>query len=327
MVQSLEMRSTRVDISYKTVLFIAAFIGALWIIFLIREVIILLFIAIIFMSALSPIVTYLERFKVPRALSIASTYIVVVGTLVGLISLMVTPLVDQTVTLAQSLPQTISHIFPQINQTVIQEQAASLSKNAFSIGLVVINNFIALISVAVLAFYLLMDRGKLDKVVTQFFPQYETRITSISKRIEDKLGSWVRGQVALSVIIGSLSYLALLILNIPNALPLAIFAGMMEVVPVIGPIVSAVPAVLIAYSISPVLALFVVLAYFIIQQLENHLVVPQVMKKAVGLNPLIVILAVAIGGKLLGILGALLAVPITVVVQIIIEEVFRSESK
>lgn len=321
------MRSTRVDISYKTVLFIAAFIGALWIIFLIREVIILLFIAIIFMSALSPIVTYLERFKVPRALSIASTYIVVVGTLVGLISLMVTPLVDQTVTLAQSLPQTISHIFPQINQTVIQEQAASLSKNAFSIGLVVINNFIALISVAVLAFYLLMDRGKLDKVVTQFFPQYETRITSISKRIEDKLGSWVRGQVALSVIIGSLSYLALLILNIPNALPLAIFAGMMEVVPVIGPIVSAVPAVLIAYSISPVLALFVVLAYFIIQQLENHLVVPQVMKKAVGLNPLIVILAVAIGGKLLGILGALLAVPITVVVQIIIEEVFRSESK
>lgn len=321
------MRSTRVDISYKTVLFIAVFIASLWVLYLIREVIILLFIAIIFMSALSPVVTYLERFRVPRALSIALTYIVVVTALVGLISLMVTPLVEQTVTLAQSLPKTLSNIFPQLNQSVIQDQVANFSKNAFSIGLVIINNFIALISIAVLAFYLLMDREKLDKVVTQFLPQYEKRITTISKKIEDKLGSWVRGQVALSVIIGVIVYVALLILNIPYALPLAIFAGLMEVVPVIGPIVSAVPAVLIAYSISPILALFVVLAYFIIQQLENHLVVPQVMKKAVGLNPLVVIIAVAIGGKLLGILGALLAVPITVVIQIITEDVLREENK
>lgn len=279
------------------------------------------------MSALSPVVTYLERFRVPRALSIASTYIVVVASLVGLISIMVTPLVEQTVTLAQSLPKTLSTVFPQINQSVIQEQAAAFSRNAFSIGLVIINNFIALISIAVLAFYLLMDRQKLDKVITQFLPQYEKRITVISRKIEEKLGAWVRGQVALSVIIGTLSYIVLLALNIPNALPLAIFAGLMEVVPVIGPIVSAVPAVLIAYSISPVLALFVVVAFFIIQQLENHLVVPMVMKKAVGLNPLIVILAVAIGGKLLGILGALLAVPITVVIQIITEDVLREESK
>lgn len=323
------LKNVRVDISHKTIFFIAAFLAALWLLFLIREVIILLFVAIIFMSALSPVVTYLERFKIPRALSIASTYIFVVSLLVGLFSLMVTPLVEQTVKLAQSLPATLGNIFPQgwVNQSVIQDQAAGFSKNAFSIGLIILDNFIALISIAVLAFYLLLDRDKLDKVITQFLPGQEDRIKSVSRRIEERLGSWVRGQAALSLIIGTVTYVVLLILGIPYALPLAIFAGLMEVVPVIGPIISAVPAIIIAYAISPLLALFVVGAYFIIQQLENHIIVPQVMKKAVGLNPLIVIIAIAVGGKLFGIAGALLAVPVTVVIQIITEDILREEKK
>lgn len=323
------LRQHRIDISHKTIFFIVAFLGALWLLFLIREVIILLFIAIIFMSALSPIVTYLERFRVPRALSIASTYIVVVALLVALFSLMVTPLVEQTVKLAQTLPTTLGTIFPSgwVNQSVIQDQVANFSRNAFSIGLIILNNFIGLISIAVLAFYLLLDRDKLDKVVTQFLPDQEERIRSVSEKIEERLGSWVRGQLTLSVIIGTITYIVLLILGIPYALPLAIFAGLMEVVPVIGPIISAVPAVLIAYAIAPFLALFVVGAYFIIQQLENHIIVPQVMKKAVGLNPLIVIISVAVGGKLLGISGALLAVPVAVVIQIITEDIIREEKK
>jgi predicted PurR-regulated permease PerM len=135
----------------------------------------------------------------------------------------------------------------------------------------------------------------------------------------------MRGQLALSFIIGGAAYLGLSILSVPYALPLAILAGIMEVVPVIGPIVSAIPAILIAYLISPFLALMVALIYFVIQQLENHLIVPQVMNKAVGLNPLVVILAIAIGGRLLGISGALLAVPITVVIQIITEDILNNE--
>lgn len=323
------LRQYRIDISHKTIFFVAAFLAVIWLLFLIREVIVLLFVAIIFMSALSPIVTYLERYRVPRALSIASTYIVVVGLLVGLFSLMITPLVEQTVKLAQTLPTTLGNIFPEgwVNQSVIQDQVAGFSKNAFSIGLILLDNFIALISIAVLAFYLLLDRDKLDKVIIQFLPAQEDRIKSVSEKIEERLGGWVRGQLALSVIIGTITYVVLLILGIPYALPLAIFAGLMEVVPVIGPIISAVPAVLIAYAISPLLALFVVGAYFIIQQLENHIIVPQVMKKAVGLNPLIVIIAVAVGGKLLGIAGALLAVPVAVVIQIITEDILREEKK
>jgi len=131
--------------------------------------------------------------------------------------------------------------------------------------------------------------------------------------------------MALSVIIAAVVYVVLLVLGIPYALPLAILAGLLEVVPVIGPIISAIPAVIVAYFVSPFLAGVVVAAFFIIQQLENHFIVPQVMKKAVGLNPLIVILAVAVGGKLLGIAGALLAVPIVVVLQTVISESLKEE--
>lgn len=318
----------RVDISHKTIFFIAGFLAVIWLLFLIREVLIILFLAIIFMSALSPVVNYLEKIKVPRVLAIALTYIVVVTSLVGLISLTITPLVEQTITLAQNLPGTIDQIFPgAINQSVIQDQITEFTKNALGVGLIIFDNFIGLISIAVLAFYMLLDREKLDNVATQFFPQYDDRIRSISGKIEEKLGAWVRGQIALSLIIGTATYIILSLLGVPYALPLAIFAGFLEIVPVIGPIISAVPAVLIAYTSSPLLALFVVIAFFVIQQLENHLVVPQVMKKAVGLNPLIVIIAVAIGGKLLGIAGALLAVPITVVIQIITQDILKEEKK
>ncbi len=141
------------------------------------------------------------------------------------------------------------------------------------------------------------------------------------------MGAWVRGQLFLSLVIGVLVYIGLFLLNVPYALTLAIAAGVLEVVPVIGPIVASIPGILLAFTISPVLALGVAVMYFVVQQLENHLIVPQVMGRAVGLNPLVVILAIAVGSRLLGIMGALLAVPLTVVLQIIVLEVLLEKEK
>jgi predicted PurR-regulated permease PerM len=120
------------------------------------------------------------------------------------------------------------------------------------------------------------------------------------------------------VLIGFLVYLGLTLLHLEFALPLAILAGLLEIVPTIGPIVSAIPAVLVAISTSPVLALSVVALYFIIQQLENNLVVPLVMKRSVGLSPLVTILSVMIGARLAGVVGAILAIPAFLVIQSII---------
>lgn len=319
--------SRRIDISHKTIFFIAGFLALLWALFLIRDVIVLLFVAIIFMSGLAPIVdVFQQKTRMPRALAIAIVYIVIISIIVGLFSLMAIPLIEQTQNLLTTLPHTVQSLLPpDVDRSIIQQQLGDFSKNLFGYTFTIFSNFIAIISILVLTFYLLLDKEKLDNLLAHFFIGREEIALSIADKIEDKLGAWLRGQIVLSLIIGTISFIVLTILQVPYALPLAILAGIFEVVPVIGPIISAVPAVFIAYVTNPVLGLIVGLAYFVIQQLEGHFIVPQVMKKAVGLNPLIIILAVAIGGRLLGIAGALLAVPIAVVIQIIVQDVLQQE--
>jgi predicted PurR-regulated permease PerM len=321
------MEAKKIDISHKTVFFIAAFLGLVWALIQIREVIVLLFIAIILMSGLYPIVRYLERFKVPKTLSIGISYLLVIAIFGSLISLMIVPFIEQTRNLVTVLPQTVDNLLPPgtVDRSLIQRELTNISSNALTFSLAIFNNFIALISILVLTFYLLIERENLDKFIAQFFVGNESRVHTITEKIQEKLGAWLRGQVALSLIIGFLAYISLTLLNVPYALPLAILAGLFEVVPVIGPIISAIPAILVAFLVSPLTALAVAGVFFLIQQLENSVIVPQVMNKAVGLNPLVVILAVAIGGKLLGISGALLAVPITVVIQVITENILHEE--
>lgn len=325
----------RVDISYKTVLFITAFLGLLWVLFMIRDVIILFFVAIILMAALHPIVTKLVSWKIPRVLAIAFSYIVVLGCIGGLITLIVVPLSEQMSSLSKTLPHAVDGLLPpEINRSVLQDQIGSITKNVLGVTLVIFNNIIGVISIFVLTFYLLLERDDLENYILQFFEyssSKQKRIKRVINEVSDKLGAWVRGQLFLSFTIGVTVYLVLNIINliyppgIPYTIPLAILAGILEMVPTIGPIVSALPALVLAYNISPVLTGVVGAAYFLIQQLENHYLVPQVMKKAVGLNPLVVILSVAAGSQLLGIAGALLAVPFSVAVQVIVQEIAKAD--
>lgn len=315
----------KIDISHKTVIFTALFILAIWIIFLIRDLLIILFVAIILMSALSPLVKFLTKYKIPKSLSIAITYLIIIAIVSSLLALIVPPLLEETRRLFLTLPPYLDRLLERatIDESVLQSQLSDISKNAFAITLSIFDNILTIIFVLVLTFYLILERENLESRSASLFVGREERIKRLTIRIEEKLGSWLRGQLFLSLVIGLLTYIGLLILGIPYALPLSVIAGILEVIPVIGPIISAIPSILIALTISPISAVAVAAMYFVIQQLENHLIVPQVMKRAVGLNPLIVILAIAIGSRLLGISGALLAVPMAVVVQIIAAEVIE----
>lgn len=319
----------KIDISHKTIFFIAGFIGALWVIYQIKDVILLLFVAIILMSALSPFVEKLMKWKFPKGVAIGLIYLVIVLVIGSLLYLIVTPLIEQTSSLTTSLPHTIEKLMPPgtFNRNIVEQKITDIFGNALGVTVTIFSNVIAIVSVAVLTFYLLLDKDRFENLLSQAFVNNQPRAKKLIKRIEDILGAWLRGQAILSLVIGVFSYILLFLLNIPFAMPLAILAGILEVVPVIGPIISAVPPIIIAYVSfpSPAVALFVGLGYLVIQQLESHIIVPQVMKRAVGLNPLVVILAIAVGGRLLGISGALLAVPITVVGQIIVEEIINSK--
>lgn len=317
--------SQRIDISYKTVIFVTVFILGLWLIFLIKDLLLIIFASVILMSALTPLVKLFVSWRVPKSLSIAITYLIILGVLAGLLASILPPLVKESKNLITTLPPVLAQLLSitNIDRSVFSSDLANISRNFVSITLAIFDNFLTIILLLVVTFYLLMEREYLEHRMAALFIGREERIKKSIVQIEEKLGAWLRGQLFLSLIIGLLSYIGLTILNIPYALPLAVIAGVMEVVPVIGPIISAIPPIIIALTISPVLGLAVAAMYFIIQQAENHLIVPQVMKRAVGLNPLVVILAIAIGSRLLGIAGALLAVPIVVVLQIIITEIIE----
>ena len=208
------MKTYKIDISHKTIFFIVAFLALLWALFIIKEVILLLFVAVIFMSALSPIVTRLEKLKMPKSLAIALIYVVIIAAVSMLITFIVTPFAEETTNLMTNVPDYLTSLIPDtgfIDRSVIQQEFGNFSKNALEVSLTIFNNFLALISIAVLTFYLLLERANLDKLLVQFFIGKEERIKKMTRKIEEKLGAWMRGQIALTLIIGTASYIGLTI--------------------------------------------------------------------------------------------------------------------
>lgn len=312
----------RIDISSKTVIFIAVFGILLWILFHILDIILLFFVAFILMSALNPLVQRLRKWGVPKILAVLIVFFFSISGIIILITAGLSPLISQTSNLVERLGETINSLLQTtiVDQSVIQQEISKFSTQVVSFTLDVFKNLISWISVLVVTIYMLFDREKMENYVTSFFGERQDKIKILLRKIEDKLGAWLHGQLFLSAVVGILVYIGLFILGVEFALPLAIIAGLLEVVPVIGPIIAAIPAILVGLTVSPIFAALIGGLYLAVQQIENQIIVPQVMKRAVGLNPLLVILAVSIGGRLLGIAGALLAVPIAVVIQLIIQE-------
>jgi predicted PurR-regulated permease PerM len=182
------------------------------------------------------------------------------------------------------------------------------------------------ITLFVLSFYLLVEWKTFVKLASSpFSGSQEKKVSNLIIKIEKGLGAWVRGQLALSIIVGVVTYIGLTILAVPYALPLALIAGIFEIIPLIGPIISAIPAILIGLTVSPAIALAAMALFIVVQQLENNLIVPMVMSKVVGLQPPVVIIALLIGAKLNGIGGAFLAIPVVIIAKIIFKEFLMAE--
>ena len=246
----------RIDISSKTVVFITAFLLGLWILYQILDLILLLFVSLIFMSALSPVVRSLTKLKIPKPFGILIVYILVLGILGVALTVSFTPLIEQTSRLIQVLPDLISTLLQtgNVDQNIFTREISNITGNLFSFTKTIFENVLLLLLLLVLTFYLLLEKEELEKRAASFFVGHEERVRKLLVDIEEKLGSWLRGQLLLSLIIGLLTFIGLTLLQVPYALPLAIWAGLLEVIPVIGPIISAIPALLLSFAISTVLA-------------------------------------------------------------------------
>jgi predicted PurR-regulated permease PerM len=321
------MQTHRIEVSYKTIVFTVIFLLSLWLVYQIRSVIVALFIALILMSALNPLIRKMEKRKIPRGLAIILTFVLIILTVTGIVASVVPPFIDQTRSLVNQIPAIIDRLqgFP-IDQQVIGNQFGSVPGNITRFVIGTFSNLVALVTLFVLTFYLLSERGNLHRYLSVFFDssKTESKAEDFINQLEVEIGGWVRGQLTLMIIIGTMTYVGLRILGISFALPLAIFAGLLEIIPNIGPVVSAVPAVLIALTVSPVTALATAALYFLIQQFENTIIVPKVMQKATGVKPLVTIVCLMIGLKLAGVLGAILAIPGYLIIKIIIGQLSNS---
>ena len=320
---------TKVEITHKTILFTLGILALGWVLLQITDIILIIFLSFILMSALRPTVEKLESFKFPRSLAILSVYIVFIGFLVLLVSSVLPQLIEQTILLWQRIPEITSKIMPfvPLNFGFLTQQITPVGENLLRVTVGFFSNFFTLLTIFVLTFYLLLERQHLEESFRSIFGEEKgIKIVKIIWKIEEKLGYWLRGQIIMMVLIGLASFIGLTALGVDYALPLAITAGMMEIIPIVGSLIASVPAILVAFVTSPVLALAVIALYFIIHQSEGNLIYPTIMKKAVGLPPMVTLIALMIGAKLAGIFGALLAVPTIVVLQVILQEMTQEKT-
>lgn len=326
-------------LSFVKVLIILIAIGFLY---LIRDILAILFISLLFASALTPWITAMEQHRIPRRLGILLIYLSIISIISLSVVLIVPPIIEQYNELVALFPQYSEGILQFVRQysgqfdvvDKIKEAINSLQSNALQFaGTIftkifdVISGLVALVIVFVVTFYMVAEEGIIKRAIHSITPtRYHEAIDELTLKIQRTIGLWLRGQFILSFIIFALSFIGLSVLGVKYALILALFAGLTEFIPILGPILGSIPAIFVAFNQAPLLALFVLLLYVLIQRMENDFLVPTVMQKAVGLNPLVSIIALLIGGKLAGIVGVLLAIPVVAVIGVVLEY-FTEEEK
>jgi predicted PurR-regulated permease PerM len=206
----------------------------------------------------------------------------------------------------------------------LQSNLGQTTAGVFNTVASVFGGFMSFVFMVVITFYMLLEENALKKFVKSITPsKYQPYLFQLLNRSQDRLRLWLRGQLILCIIIGFLAWLGLTIFGVKYSLVLGLWAGLTEFIPYLGPFLGAIPAVFIALTTGSFMkAILVVGWYIIIQQLENHLIVPKVMEKTVGLNPLVVIIIMLVGGKLAGMVGILLAVPLALVIKVFAEDFF-----
>lgn len=289
-----------------------------WFLFQISTILIGLFIAYIIMAALAPFADFLEAKRVPKIIATVIPYFLTIFFLISLIIPIIPFFASQVESLLVSFPTYLDQAAKVFGisfnsselRSLVTSEAAQLGRNALFITSKVFGSIFSLLTIFVLGFYLLVDHKRLHVSFVNLFPnEAHIKIRTTMTQIEYKLGAWLRGQIVLSVFVGFITWVALSIVGLEFALSLALIAGILEIIPTIGPIIAAVPAVIVALTISPTMALVIIALYVGIQMLENNVLVPRIMGKAVGLNPIIIIIGILIGGELMGFVGALLSIP------------------
>jgi predicted PurR-regulated permease PerM len=343
------MKNQTIEISTKTILIVLAIVVGTYFLIKISIVLILIFLAFIIMSAISPIISWMTKKHIPKGLSVLISILFIIALFVAFIVLIIAPIISQIGVITGYLsiiPGKVAHVFPFLkgvlgntttklsnfniynylfnNYNNVLSGILNLSKTAIGI----IEGLVYFIFIIVMAVYMILYKDHFYQTSLNLVPNnLKKRVEQIIQRIESQLGLWLRGQILISLIIGFLFWLYLTILGVPYALPLALFAAFCEVVPFVGPIVSGATAVLTTLILTPSLFIFSLIAVIVIQQLEANFIAPKIMQKVIGMNPLLTIVGIFIGSTIGGLMGAIIVIPIVNVLQLLVYDLWGNELK
>ena len=318
----------------------------MWVLYHARGALMLIYVAAIVAIGLSPLVSAIERredlitrSRVPRWLAILTIYLLVLAILVGVGMLVVPPLATQMRELWGRVPDLLHQgqqwlmerglLSREISVGEAVQRAPVGGGDAVSTLFDALWGFIGgvagLVTILILAFYFLVDAETIVSTFVRLFPRGKRRrVDDACRRVTTKVSAWLGGQLVLGGIIGASAALGLWLMGVPYFYVLALIAAVGELIPIVGPLLAAVPAIAVAFSVSPGLALGVAIFFVAQQQLENHVLVPKVMSRQVGVSAVVVVVALLLGGSLLGMVGAILAVPTAAILHVLIQE-FRPD--
>jgi len=314
-----------------------------WLLYRFHQALFILFIAIVIGTVIRPVVTWLHRRGLPRIAGVILVYLLLLALLIGFVLLLFPLIIEQSTTIAAAVPGyyqglrawlenypnplivRLSEFLPAklpglapIQQT--GQQVLAYAGQAMGYLTSTAKFIFMAIAIMLLASHWTLDGPRTIQSLSLLVPKSQRdSIRELISAMETKVGYYIAGQGVLCLVIGIMALAAYLLIGLPNALVLALVAGLLEAIPMVGPLLGAIPAAIIAFSLSPVKLIWVIVATLIIQQVENSILVPRVMRKAVGVNPFVSLLAIFTFSSIFGIAGAFMAIPMAAILQLIFD--------
>ena len=318
-----------------------------YVLYLLSDLVLVLLTSIVVASSVEPATKWFIKRKIPRVPAVLAVYVLFLGMFAGMFYLFLPPLLQDVSQFMSSLPQYLDFLgrwnpwkevfdYQMILNNLVSQFSPGISAGgvAGSNGNIahtvsgVLGNVLNFILVLVISFYLAVQEKGIENFLKIIVPpKNEKYIIDLWYRSQAKIGKWMQGQLLLGIMVGALVYLGLLLLRVPQAFMLAMVAALFELIPVFGPTISAIPAVMIGFTTSANLGFMTIALYVIIQQFENHLIYPVVVRKVVGVPPILVIIALLVGAQLGGFMGLILSVPLSAALMEFVNDMEKEKSE
>ncbi len=323
-----------ISIKTSTILKVIGILVGLYILFLVREILFALFVSVLLASVIDPLATQFEKKRIPRFWAALLVYILLFGIIGVSLSVLIPVILRDVPQVTLQLQEYIQNLSIHSKLPFLQDFSSNLIFTETQIQAIfsrigeIFGGIFSFVLVLIFTFYLVIQKDPLHHIVHSLVPDtHLNRVLASIQKVRDTLGAWFRGQLILGLISGTVTFIGLSLFGIKYAAISGLLAGVLEFIPYLGPIAAAIPALFFAFiQGGPGLFLVVLIFYIVIQQIQNNFVVPKVMQKAIGLNPILSIVAVLVGAQFGGILGALIALPVATALKTILEDIFKNKA-